>query len=169
MSVLSFAPIRSRISQQFLPQFQHITFISAGKAADWPALLIIITRRTSSVVPIAFPPDSERIISGSKDMTVCVWDAETGAMVCGPFRGHTGEVASVAFSHTDTRIAFGSYNKTVCIRDLETRAMVFRPYQVHTEEVTSIAFSRDSKYVVFGSYDNTIEYGHQCKKIWSIY
>ena len=50
------------------------------------------------VCSVAFSPDGEHIVSGSKDQTICVWSAVTGERVAGPFTGHTGSVDSVAFS-----------------------------------------------------------------------
>ena len=47
---------------------------------------------------MAFSPDSKRIVSGSSDKTLRLWDAETGTAIGKPLKGHTGEVWSVAFS-----------------------------------------------------------------------
>jgi len=47
-----------------------------------------------------------RIVSGSRDKTIRIWDAKTGEVVCEPFKGHTDWINSVAFSPDGTRIVF---------------------------------------------------------------
>ena len=45
---------------------------------------------------MAFSPDGKRIVSGSLDKTVKVWDADTGQEVLS-LKGHTDRVTSVAY------------------------------------------------------------------------
>ena len=52
---------------------------------------------------MAFSPDGKRLVSGSEDKTVKVWDAETGQETL-TLKGHTGGVTSVAFSPDGKRI-----------------------------------------------------------------
>jgi WD40 repeat protein len=58
--------------------------------------------------PSHFHPDGKRIVSGSSDKSIRVWDAETGEMVSGPFEGHTGSVFLSHFHPDGKRIASGS-------------------------------------------------------------
>ena len=51
---------------------------------------------------VAFSPDGARIVSGSHDKTVRVWDAVLGNELIPPLRGHTNTVQSVAFSPDGT-------------------------------------------------------------------
>ena len=69
---------------------------------------------------MAFSPDGTRIVSGSDDSTVRVWDAATGRPVGQPLNGHTGSVTSVAFSPDGKRIVSGSEDKTVRVWDAAT-------------------------------------------------
>ena len=68
---------------------------------------------------MAFSPDGRRIVSGSDDKTVKVWDAATGQETL-TLKGHTGEVHSVAFSPDGRRIVSGSYDGTVKVWDAST-------------------------------------------------
>ncbi|KAB5590791.1 WD40 repeat-like protein [Ceratobasidium theobromae] len=68
---------------------------------------------TDSVKSVAFSPDGTRILSGSLDETIRVWDGQTGKMVLDPLQGHTDSVNSVAFSPDGTRIVSGSRDKTI--------------------------------------------------------
>jgi WD40 repeat protein len=72
-----------------------------------------LLRRQDCISSVAFSPDGMRIASGSEEMTVCVWDVENGAMVAGPFEGHTKWVSSVAFSPDGMKIVSGAYDKTI--------------------------------------------------------
>ena len=66
---------------------------------------------------VAFSPDGTRIVSGSADKTVRVWDAATGQPIGQPLTGHTDAVSSVAFSPDGDRIASGSDDNTVRLWD----------------------------------------------------
>ena len=68
---------------------------------------------------MAFSPDGKRIVSGSEDKTVKVWDAATGQETL-TLKGHTGAVTSVAFSPDGKRIVSGSEDKTVKVWDAAT-------------------------------------------------
>ena len=68
---------------------------------------------------VAFDPQGRRIVSGSGDGTVRVWDADTGAELhC--LRGHAGWVKSVAFDPQGRRIVSGSDDGTVRVWDAAT-------------------------------------------------
>ena len=64
----------------------------------------------------AFSPEGKRLVSGSSDKTVKVWDAQTGQEALS-LTGHTGPVHSVAFSPDGQRIASASDDKTVKVWD----------------------------------------------------
>jgi serine/threonine protein kinase len=59
------------------------------------------------VLSVAFSPDSRRIVSGSFDNTLKVWDANTGREVM-TLQGHEQPVFSVVFSPDGKRIVSGS-------------------------------------------------------------
>ncbi|KAH7335048.1 WD40-repeat-containing domain protein [Rhizoctonia solani] len=58
------------------------------------------------VLSVAYSPDGLRLVSGSDDTTVRVWNPLTGELLH-TFNGHTGPVTSVTFSPTGTYIASG--------------------------------------------------------------
>ena len=69
----------------------------------------------SSFHSVAFSPDGQRIVSGSWDTTVKIWDANSGQEL--QMLEHPDYVISVAFSPNGQRIVSGSYDKTVKIWD----------------------------------------------------
>ena len=89
-------------------------------------------------------PTGTRIVSGSYDKTVRVWDAATGQPVgAAADRPHRASVNSVAFSPDGTRIVSGSGDKTVRLWDAATGQPIGAPLTGHTERGVSVAFSPD--------------------------
>jgi WD40 repeat protein len=69
---------------------------------------------------VAFSSDGKRIVSGSDDKTLRLWDATTGQPIGPPLQGHTESVTSVAFSPDGRRIVSGSDDNTLRLWDLDT-------------------------------------------------
>ncbi|KAF8324818.1 hypothetical protein F5887DRAFT_1289993 [Amanita rubescens] len=159
LSALPFATKNSLVAKQYLrlhPNSKTLC-LKTGKADHWPASISVFEGHISYVASVAFSHDSKRIVSGSWDQTIRVWDAETGEVVVGPFKGHDHYITSVAFSHDSKRIISGSLDRTILVWDaLETGEVVVGPLKGHTNWVTSVAFSHDSKRIVSGSSDQTI-------------
>jgi WD40 repeat protein len=70
--------------------------------AHWNAALQTLEGHLDSVWSVAFSPDGQRVVSGSYDETVRLWDAATGALQQ-TLEGHSSGVTSVAFS-SDGRV-----------------------------------------------------------------
>ncbi len=109
-----------------------------------------------SVYIVAFSPDGQRIVSGSRDKTLRLWDAATGQPVGPPLRGHEDWVSSVAFSPDGRRIVLGSFDKTLRLWDAATGQPVGEPVRGHEDAVSSVAFSPDGRRIVSGSRDKTL-------------
>ena len=120
----------------------------------------VIKGHIGSVVSVAFSPDGKRIVSGSLDNTIRVWDIITGNQIGEPFTGHASDVLSVAFSPDGKRIVSGSFDSTIRIWDVATGKQIGEPLTGHTGSVIFVAFSPDGKRIVSGSC-NTI-------RIWDV-
>jgi WD40 repeat protein len=68
---------------------------------------------------VAFSPGGNRIVSGSHDKSVRMWDAKTGKQLK-EMQGHTAGIWSVAFSPNGDRIVSGSSDKSVRVWDAMT-------------------------------------------------
>ncbi|QRV96748.1 hypothetical protein RhiJN_24766 [Ceratobasidium sp. AG-Ba] len=108
------------------------------------------------VMCVAFSPDSQRIVSGSCDRTVRVWNVHTASPIVRPFTGHSNWVTSVAFSPDGRRIVSGSYDKTIRIWDVGTGFPVGVPFTGHLGPIVSIGFSPDGRYILSSSFDQIV-------------
>jgi hypothetical protein len=119
---------------------------------------------TDEVNSVAYRPDGRRIISGSCDSTIRIWDAESGRELQ-TLTGYTGTVWAVAYSPNGCRIASGSNYRheddfqpyTFLIWDAETgRLLQDLTGQGQPHEVHSVAYSPDGRRIASGSFDDTI-------------
>ncbi len=107
----------------------------------------------AGIMSVAFSPDGQRIITGSRDKTAKVWEAVSGRELL-TLRGHTGWIFSVAFSPDGQRIATGSGDQTAKVWDSVTGKELVT-LSGHNSYVASVAFSRDGQRVITGSSDET--------------
>jgi WD40 repeat protein len=153
-SALVFAPENSIIRRQFEGYIPAWIQRKPKVQANWSAALQTLEGHSSLVLSAAFSPDGQRIVSGSWDKIIRLWDAVTGAALQ-TLEGHSSEVSSIAFSPDGQRIVSGSGDKTVKLWDAMTGA-VLQTLEGHLSKVTLVAFSPDSQHIVSGSWDNTI-------------
>jgi WD40 repeat protein len=72
-----------------------------------------MTGHDSGVNSVAFSHDGSRIVSGSWDTTLRLWDAKTGQPIGAPLTGHDSGVHSVGFSLDGARIVSASEDGTL--------------------------------------------------------
>jgi WD40 repeat protein len=113
----------------------------------------------NGVTSAVFSPDGNRVVSGSYDGSMCMWDVETGQRIAGPFQGHTDWVTCLAFSPDSKQVSSGFRDGAILLWHAgQTNADSFTG---HTDWVTSVAFSPDGKQMVSGSRDRTV-------RVWDI-
>ena len=105
------------------------------------------------VTSVAFDAAGRRIVSGSRDQTVRVWDADSGREIA-CLRGHEGVVTSVAFDAVGRRIVSGSRDQTVRVWDADSGREI-ACLRGHENQVTSVAFDTAGRRIVSGSEDET--------------
>jgi len=113
---------------------------------------------SDDVYSVSFSPDGKRIVSGSSDATLKVWDAQTGQETL-TLKGHSKAVHSVSFSPDGKQLVSGSFDKTVKIWDAQNGQETLT-LGGHSDVVRSVCFSPDGKQIVSGSDDKTI-------KVWT--
>ena len=114
---------------------------------------------SSWVNSVAYSPKGTRIVSGSVDETIKIWDANTGECLK-TLEGNSGIVNSVAYSPDGTKIVSGSLDRTVKIWD-ENTGQCLKTLEGHPYWVYSVAYSPDGTKIISGSCDKTI-------KIWGV-
>ena len=142
----------STISQKWREKFPHIPSFTHKKASDIPLMVI---QTDAAFTSVAFSTDGTHIVSGSKDKSVRVWDASTGAELK-VLNGHTDFIWSTAFSTDGTRIVSGSFDKSVRVWDASTGAEL-KVLNGHTDSIWSTAFSTDGTRIVSGSEDKSVQ------------
>jgi WD40 repeat protein len=117
-----------------------------------------------AVIAVATSPDSNYVVTGSRDKTAKLWELSTGREVRS-FLGHEASVNSVEFSPDGKLLITGSGDKTARIWEVETGKQIYST-SVSKEYVTGIAFSPDQKiFVVAGYEDSASVYDYIPKKI----
>ena len=139
---ISFAPDGTRfVTASGAPEIQVWDALSGGE-------------RTKSlyeqeyILTIAVSPSSLLIASGSKNSTVCLWNAVSGELVSGPWHRHEGIVSLVCFSPDERFIASSSFDKTVKLWNISDGD--YTTFEGHTGDVYSVAFSSSKPYIASG-------------------
>ena len=105
------------------------------------------------------PNPGTKIVSGSRDNTIRVWNVDTGDCIS-TLKGHTGNVYSFGFNHDGTKIVSGSADKTIRVWNVDTGECILT-LKGHTRFVTSVGFNHDGTKIVSGSGDETI-------RVWNV-
>jgi WD40 repeat protein len=99
---------------------------------------------TDSVESVAFSPDGKKIVSGSDDDTLRVWDAESGSSILGPLVGHSDWVKLLAFSPDGKKIVSGSNDNTLRrVWDAES-GLLFTPHSLPDNDSSSPSMAYSS-------------------------
>ena len=120
------------------------------------------------VTSVSWSPDGKRVVTGSTDDSVRIWDVESGEELR-KLEGHFDWVASVSWSPDGKRVVTGSGDRTVRIWDVRSGKELYG-LEGHTDWVSSVSWSPDGKRVVTASGDLTVriwdvESGEELKKL----
>ncbi|KAH8835890.1 WD40-repeat-containing domain protein [Flagelloscypha sp. PMI_526] len=161
LSGLPFAPKDSLIAANFKALYPNTVRVRAGAVSGWPQSQTIMHGHTGWILSVAFSPDGTRIVSGSYDRTLRLWDASTGVPIGEPLRGHSDLVREVTFSPDGSRIASCSSDKTIRLWDAINGLPVAEPFRRHSASVECVAFSPDGTRLASGYGDGTI-------RVWDV-
>jgi WD40 repeat protein len=142
-----------------------------------PSAIGSLTTNSKGINSLAFSPDGERLLVGSDDKFVMLWDLATKTLIK-VFAGHSDVVQGVAFSPDGNVLASGSMDNTVILWDVRSGEQLDPPFRVHADGVTSVAFSPDGRTLASASRDNkvilwnVVEHEHVLKghddKVWAV-
>jgi WD40 repeat protein len=105
---------------------------------------------TSNVTSVAVTPDGTKIVSGSWDITIKVWNLNSGALIQ-TLTGHSDYLNSVAITPDGTKIMSGSSDKTINVWNLASGALI-QTLSNPSDTVLSVAITPDGTKIVSGSY-----------------
>ena len=154
-SALVWIPKKSLMRKRYADALRYTPRVLLGLSESWQPMLHLIPH-AREVKSVAFSPDTSRLVSGSLDEIVRIWNTATGELES-QLEGHTDGVLSVAFSHNGRFIASGSVDTTVRLWNTTT-CDTAHVLTGHKGAITSVAISKDDKFVVSGSDDTTVRF-----------
>ena len=136
--------------------FLACPLLAEGVQAQSKSKVEIVSQipHSMEVNTVAFSPEGSRVVSGSGDGTLKLWEAQSGRLIR-TLEVHAA-VAAVAFSLDGVRVLSGNWDNTVKLWDAATGELV-RSFVGHSAYVHSVAFSPDGRHVVSGSSDKTLK------------
>ncbi len=114
---------------------------------------------TGSIKCLAFAADGRRLLTGSDDKTLRLWEVSSGREVL-RFSRHTAGINALAFIPETTRFASASKDKTVRLWDLKSGLEV-ESFDAHAGNVLDIAIAAHGKRLASAHFDTLI-------RIWDI-
>jgi WD40 repeat protein len=120
-----------------------------------------------SVTAVAVFPDTQRMVTGSWDKMLRLWDLKTGVMLK-KMEGHGSGVWGLALSRDGRLIASGDAGGEAIVWHGETGESLtqLQPIKFHSIFITSLDFSPDGKVLATGSYDKMMKL--QNTKTWQL-
>ena len=117
----------------------------------WP-----LERHSRAVGAVAIDAAAERVVTGSEDGSVRVWDARNGRQIR-LLTGNTSAIRSVTVTPDGQTVASGSKDGSIRVWAVEssTPPSVFSG---HTSEVTGLALSADGRVLISVSPDRTVRF-----------
>ncbi|KAG1881903.1 quinon protein alcohol dehydrogenase-like superfamily, partial [Suillus tomentosus] len=120
---------------------------------------------------IALSPDRKKVVSGSDDGGVRLWDIDTGKVI-GRWMGHTDAVLSVYWSRDGQRVLSGSLDGTARQWDVENGETILAPIKAG-HYLLAVIYSPDMSLFATGGGERPWDYtgtgdNKSAIKIWNV-
>jgi WD40 repeat protein len=109
------------------------------------------------VLAVAFSDDGHRVVSGSRDTTLRLWNADTAGPIGDPMTGHTAAVFNVQFGPDGARVLSRSADHTERLWDARAVRPLGAPMNSHAmhNSPIDVVFSPDGQSIVSTSADSS--------------
>lgn len=118
--------------------------------------LVRLQAHSGPVNCLAFSHDGERMVTGSSDYTLRIWELRTGRPASEPLLGHVGAVTSAAFDANDTHVISCGEDGTLRVWDTKERGILGTPVRLG-KAIHCVVFSPDGTKLLSGREDGTLE------------
>lgn len=123
-------------------------------------LLRTLPGHSSGVSSVAFSRDGRRLLSGSWDGSLRLWDVETECTLLQSTHAHNDDATSVVFVGDETILASASSDMTIKFWDARSGSFL-QLLDGHNDRISGLAYAKDSGELASGSGDGTV-------RIWDI-
>ena len=141
---------------------------TTGVANDRPAILVrelangqllhTLLGHQGTIASLAFSTDNRRLVSGSADKTVRVWDlADAKFPEAATFAGHAAAITGAAFNSNATQVVSSAANNTVKLWDVATGEEL-KDFVGHTAAVVGVAMTPNNQLVISAAADKTVRF-----------
>ncbi len=145
-SIQEFTRILEQAQEEDIEEVQDLDFS--------PQERLTLKAHRAHVSAVAFSPDGRKLVSGSNDKTLRVWEVASGSLL-GTLAGHRDTVFTVGFILDGEEVVSGSGDTDVSL----WKVALGRRYETlkgHTGGVLTLAYNVNNRILASGAGDNTI-------------